>query len=143
MNDFQVAADCLPDRLVGWATQMASRFCRPVYVCGSALELPDPRDVDLRIVLADDEWELRYGSAVDYVKGCWHPKLVPGMRRYFEDMAKLQMQGVKACRVNLDFQVHPHLFAEQFSMKLRRRIDVCDGLEEVGAFARHPCPAST
>lgn len=36
------------------------------YLVGSALERRDHRDVDVRVILADDEFEQRFGSEVDW-----------------------------------------------------------------------------
>jgi hypothetical protein len=42
-------------QLHGWACQVATRFGAPVYLVGSSLaDDPNPRDVDISIVLPDD-----------------------------------------------------------------------------------------
>jgi hypothetical protein len=122
------ASERIPEHLVGWANQMAARFARPVYLVGSALTSAVPRDWDVRIVLSNAEFELRYGDSRQYEAGAWRPKRFPAMLGYYADMAKLTAQAVSAARVNVDFQVHPMRFAYRFKGERRRRLDMVEGL---------------
>lgn len=126
------AAEDLPESLTGWSNQMAARFARPVYLCGSALKLQHPRDYDIRIVLTDEEFEHRYGDPCFYESSAWLPKRFPQMLSYYEDMAKLTRQGVLACHLNLDFQVHPMKFAqkERYRDQPRKRLDLLADVAE-------------
>jgi len=126
------AAERLPQYMIGWANQMAARFGRPVFLVGSALRLPDPRDYDVRIVLSDDEFRDRYGDPHEYEAGTWLPHRFPSMLRYYADMAKLTQQAVAAIRLNIDFQVHPRRFAYGYREQPRRRLDqLGDAVQEL------------
>lgn len=131
LTPMNVAADMLPPRVSGWATQLAARFGRPVFLVGSALKLPSPRDYDVRIVLSNDEFQNRYGDPSLYERSCWVPGFFPTMRGYFEDMAKLARQGVEAIQLNLDLQVHPLRFAYRYRDEARLRLDKIEGLEDL------------
>ena len=45
-----------------WARHMAARYNGPVYLLGSVLHNPQPRDIDIRIVVRDHEFAARYGQ---------------------------------------------------------------------------------
>lgn len=117
--------------LQGWANQMASRFGAPVYLVGSMLTSPETaRDVDVRIVLSDEDFEARYGiNAIDWIHEGW-TSWSPGRKRWGEDMVKLARQSrggfTLAGGMNLDFQVHPASQAITFKDKPRERLDQLD-----------------
>jgi len=127
-----VAADDLPEHLIGWANQMAARFGRPVFLVGSALTSPRPRDYDVRIVLSNDEFSARYGLELEaYEASLWLPLRFPQLMTYFNDMAKLAGHAAGASRLNVDFQVQPLREAYRHKDRARRRLDLVEGLEDV------------
>jgi hypothetical protein len=44
-----------------WANEIAKRYDSPVYLVGSALTKPNPRDVDVIVILSDEAFFKRYG----------------------------------------------------------------------------------
>jgi hypothetical protein len=52
--------DRISRRCADWARHMAARFNGPIYLIGSTLHNPSPRDTDLRIVVDDHEFARRY-----------------------------------------------------------------------------------
>lgn len=105
-----------------WARDMVMRFGRPVYLVGSALQVPSPRDVDVRIVLSTEEFESRWGryavwgSVKDPLGG-------DGWRRYAADMGKLGREASKRCCLNIDLQVQPLGVAGAYAKEPRVRLD--------------------
>lgn len=94
------AAEILTIKLKAWATQLAARFGAPVLLVGSALRKLHPRDVDVRIVIPDEEFEARYGVTWDR----WSRGV--DAQRWIDDMAKLGRNMVLTYKINLDLQVH-------------------------------------
>jgi hypothetical protein len=45
---------------------LALRFGAPVYLVGSALELVDPRDVDVRVLVREEDFKARYGDPEEW-----------------------------------------------------------------------------
>lgn len=87
--------------LRAWADCLAARFSAPVLLVGSAVTCDDPRDVDIRVILPDDQFEFRYGTSVEE----WlHSRPGP---LWVRDVAKLNEDGVHRLRVNLDLQIVP------------------------------------
>lgn len=86
--------------LRNWADRMAARFAAPVLLVGSAVYTDNPRDIDVRIVLADDQFAARYGSVEE-----WRYAR-PG-ELWVRDVAKLTEDAVRRLRINLDLQVVP------------------------------------
>lgn len=127
-----VAADVLPEHFIGWANQMAARFGRPVYLVGSALHEPRPRDYDVRVVLSNQEFTDRYGIELDvYETSLWLPLRFPQLMTYFNDMAKMARSAAGASHLNTDFQVQPLREAYRHKDRRRMRLDLVEGLEDV------------
>lgn len=63
----------LREKLRRWANRLRGRYGAPIYLCGSALREanPDPRDWDVRIMLPDDDFALRFGPVDEWRdEGC-------------------------------------------------------------------------
>lgn len=87
--------------LEAWARHLAARYGVPIQLCGSVLCSPTPRDCDVRIVLPDHEFELRYGQTPDeYVKN--GPSQV-----WIDELAKFNRGMVRHVRMPMDVQVWP------------------------------------
>lgn len=100
---------------------MAARFNGPVYLLGSILHNPAPRDVDVRIVVHDHEFAARYGMEM---KPCDQPATddLPGRtakvfwdedgptQTWVDDMAKLGGAMSAALGINLDVKVWPESY---------------------------------
>lgn len=110
--------------LKAWAREIAARFGRPVYLTGSSLDLPQPRDVDVRVVLTDEEFSARWGE------WSWLSNN-DGYRSYACDMGKLSRHVSLFTMLNIDFQVQPHIVALKYAKGRRVRLDDVDGLEEL------------
>ena len=110
---------------------MAARFARPVYLCGSALLLPDPRDVDVRIVVTDDEFRARYGDPDAWGRALWWPSKHDGSLRYAADMADLAREAALVLRLNLDVCVQPVSEAARYADQPRQRLDDVPGVVDV------------
>lgn len=96
--------------LRGWARQIAARFGHPVWLVGSATSEENPRDVDVRVVLPDDEFEARYGPVDTWHLWLWNS--VGGTptdmaANWGRDVAKLSRSACLYVRLNIDFQVIP------------------------------------
>lgn len=114
------AAALLEQRLAGfepelslWARHMAARFNGEVYLLGSVLTNPVCRDIDLRIVVADDEMCARYGHVMtpcENVPG-WTARVewekVGPTQRQIDDTAKFTAYLSKKFQHNVDVQVVP------------------------------------
>lgn len=101
------AAGRLVELLRPWARHIAVRFGAPVYLVGSSLELPDPRDVDVRVILSDDAFRGRYGDPDLWCEGYWWPTRENGIMRYAADMWDLSREASLVYRLNIDFAVQP------------------------------------
>lgn len=123
-------------RLGGWANQLAARFAAPVWLVGSTLEKgASARDVDVRIVVADDAFESRYGiTAAMYAREMWSTWSDPS-RRVGLDMAKLNAGAVHAFKMNMDVQIMPALMARAFDGRPRLRLDTIAAEAEARAAA--------
>ena len=110
-------------RLQPWARQIALRFGRPVWLVGSALELPDPRDVDVRVMVSSEEFQARYGDPAEWRKGLWWPNRKDGSLRYAADMWDLAREASLSLRLNIDFQVQPPIEYENYPATKRHRLD--------------------
>ena len=53
--------DWFPFAFSGQANNLVGRYGAPIWLVGSALEKEVPRDIDLRIILADEEMQRLYG----------------------------------------------------------------------------------
>jgi hypothetical protein len=117
--------------LLRFANEMAGFYQSPVYLCGSALAKVDPRDIDIRIQLADDEFGRRYGGSMhpeaavrkwieQGLTGDWSP-----IRwRWSSDCTKRCKHAWKLTNLNVDFQVYPASWCEQqYGNEPRLRLD--------------------
>ena len=110
--------------LAVWARHMAARYNAPVYLTGSTLHKPDPRDCDVRIVIADDEFAARYGNALHqttFDEGHPYRKRHPNIlgcntvhwdedgptQRWIDDVAKFNAHLSSRLKLNVDMQVVP------------------------------------
>jgi hypothetical protein len=86
-----------------WANQIAARFNAPVYLVGSSLHEPKPRDTDVVVILPDKIFYTRYGISGLFTQSLHrcsvrieNGAVVPDptdptdelLRRYWEDMAR-------------------------------------------------------
>jgi hypothetical protein len=113
--------------LRGWANLMASRYGRPVYLVGGALEDRSPRDVDVRVVLSATEWEARFGSWREQ-RYATHLESMDAERRWHVETAKMNKQGAGATHLPIDFQVQSLPEAMPYTSKRRQRLDDLPGL---------------
>lgn len=114
-----------------FANEMAGWYQQPVWVCGSALEKTDPRDIDLRINLPDADFALRYAGAMsaEMVVKKWTEQGLTGAWtqirwRWSADCVKRVMRAWKLTNINIDFQVYPQSWVlEMYGSKSHVRID--------------------
>jgi len=114
--------------LRGWSNLMASRFGRPVWLVGGALEHAAPRDIDVRVVVSASEFESRFGSWKDWGYSLISLDRQDEQRRWHLEMAKLNRQGAGATQLPVDFQVDPLPEAMKYESKRRRRLDDVNGI---------------
>lgn len=81
-----------------WGQYMAARYNGAVFLVGSVLTKENPRDIDLRVVVADKEFCGRYGleSYGHFPNQAW-----------VDDMAKRNGELANDFGINIDFQVYP------------------------------------
>lgn len=97
---------------------MAAKYAGRVYLLGSVLHTPNPRDIDIRIVVADHEFAARYGheirplpkpierGAVTTVNGvCWDED--GPTQRWIDDVAKIGAAMSVRINHNVDLKVWP------------------------------------
>jgi hypothetical protein len=117
------AASWVVPKLGSWPNQMWARFGgAPVYLVGSALAKPHPRDIDLVIVLEDGVFAARYGVSLedeipaptdraqrrdehrDAMNGeAWSP----GMKRCYREIAGLTRRLHPYLSYPIDLKVRP------------------------------------
>lgn len=95
---------------------------------GSSLILPDPRDVDVRVMISRNEFISRYGDPDEWRKGLWFPNRKDGSLRYAADMWDLSREASLNLQLNIDFQVQPPCESESHRNKSYLRLD---GIESV------------
>ena len=109
--------------LTVWARHMAARYKGKVYLLGSTLHNPSPRDCDIRIVVEDHEFAARYGNELHHTEiGEHHPlrkrssivsaRLVRWdedgpTQRWIDDVAKFSAHLSVKLGMNMDVQVVP------------------------------------
>lgn len=89
-----------------WAQEVATREGYPVYLVGSALWKPYPRDLDLSMLLPLDDFEVRYGEIpLDEEKRKGY--LVHG--RFYADAGRHQivLQERLLYTLRVDFKIQP------------------------------------
>lgn len=110
------------EKLRTWATHMAGRYNAPLYLTGSTLHNPAPRDCDIRIVIADHEFAARYGHELrefekpierkgrNTVHKGVHWDAEGPTQRWIDDLAKFN--GIWSVRLgrNMDIQVWPESY---------------------------------
>ena len=120
-----------------YANFMSALFGGPVYLAGSALRAdnPDPRDWDVRLLLPDGDWALRYepGEALTEqgaakVVQQWVSQRYTGAHtrlywRWADEMVKYSNMGRRQCLVNIDFQVYPASYWRLYDVEPRVRLD--------------------
>lgn len=107
------------EALTDWARHMAARFNGAVYLLGSVLHHPSPRDIDIRIIIADHEFAARYGMPMAEIpaekqvehRGVTRTQAVPfdeGVsQRWVDDIAKLGAAVSHRLTYNADVKVWP------------------------------------
>jgi hypothetical protein len=109
-------------KLADWSRHMAARFNGAVYLVGSTLHNPDPRDTDIRIVVADHEFAARYGMPFAEIPEAERRERngvtrTQGVRfddgvtqRWVDDMAKLAAAISVRIQHNADIKVWPESY---------------------------------
>lgn len=102
-----------------WARHMAARLNARVYLVGSTLHAPEPRDCDIRLILLDHEFAARYGMPMVAIpvemqrerNGVTRTSAVPfdeGVtQRWVDDIAKLGAALSLRLHRNVDVKVWP------------------------------------
>lgn len=113
MNDLDAAAiaplaiaEMRKMKFAIWAPNLAARYGGRVVLIGTALEQADPRDVDVRVIMADESaFCARFECTVDSFRRTKPP-------RWVADMAKLGNQMSVWSGENVDLQVWPASYWE-------------------------------
>lgn len=113
--------------LLRFANEMAGFYQSPVYLCGSALKKSDPRDIDIRIQLDDDDFKARYGGTPAQWIEEGHTGAWTRVRwRWSSDCTKRTKHAwlLTSNSVNVDFQVYPMAYClMRFANEPRVRLD--------------------
>lgn len=107
---------------------IAARYNGPVYLVGSSLRVAQPRDIDIRVVIADDEFCGRYG----YEKYDDFSRYGPN-QAWIDDMAKRNGQLAAHHRLNSDFQVYAASHCIQYRDDPRVLIAAPTNLDHIAA----------
>lgn len=114
-------------RALTYANALSARhFGAPVYLVGSAVWNPDPRDLDVVVVLDDELFVACYGEQAD-VASKWDDTALavwrtPMWRRWARDCAKTSTKMTLFCRRAVDFKTQPRCCFDTFHEK-RIRLD--------------------
>ena len=92
----------------------AARWWGPVWLVGSAHTTPTPRDIDIRVIMADDEFAMLYHQLpTDF-------RQEGPSQRWIDDMAHFHRQAFLWSRLAIDIQVWPALMWEEKTDRPRR-----------------------
>lgn len=109
-------------KLAPWAPYVAARYNAPVYLVGSTLYNPQPRDCDIRIPINDYEFAARYGMPTvtfaeakgadghRWVSGVEWGGLVAPTQAWVDDIAKFTGHLSTYLKRNVDLQIWPRSF---------------------------------
>jgi hypothetical protein len=119
----------IPCVIKAWkfASALSCRYYgAPVYLVGSALRDPDPRDIDIVVPLSDDLFVHCYGDEGDDAT-TWkefneaHPP--PMWRRWARDVSKTSAQMTMYCHRAVDFRTEPMNYFEEYEKEPKLRLD--------------------
>jgi hypothetical protein len=112
-------------RAAAYAHALSARYygC-PVYLVGSAIVDPDPRDVDIVIPIPDHLFAAMYGDADRESYGKWFGGMYtedppPVCRRWARDVAKQGRELTLFCARAVDFKTQPRSFFDEFDARPR------------------------
>lgn len=113
--------------LVRFANEQAGWYQSPVYLVGSALTKKEPRDIDIRVPLANEDWIGRYGGLAEW----WEREGITGdwtevRWRWSEDCTRTTKRAWAITMLNVDFQVQPATHFHSFRGR-KLRIDTWPG----------------
>lgn len=112
--------------LQNWANRCAAFYRSPIYLCGSALiEFNEnPRDWDLRMYMADDEFERRFGPVDKWVEEGGTGDWTEVRWRWSQTCVKECKDAWFAMKLNVDFQIYPVSHCEKaYSRQRKVRLD--------------------
>jgi hypothetical protein len=136
----EIEVDELPEHVCDYleglrkfANGLAGYYGQPVWLVGSVL-LPSnsrPRDWDIRVVLPNEDFEMRFGAlgewAHDGLTGKWHE----ARWRWADENVKRSREAWRTLRLPVDFQTMPVVSASAYRADMRFRLDTMPGeLEE-------------
>lgn len=109
-----------------WANRLRGRYGVPLYLVGSALrdDNPDPRDWDIRMMLPDDDFAVRFGPVAEWRHegntGDWTRTRF----RWSDQCVKDTKDAVAWTHLNVDFQIYAESHAaDLYAGKPRLRLD--------------------
>jgi hypothetical protein len=112
-------------RAAAYARALSARYygC-PVYLVGSALTDPDPRDIDIVIPVPDDLFSAMYGDSDPKSPARWRDGMYfyepwPVCRRWMRDVAKQGRELTLFCGRAVDFKTQPQSFFDEFEARPR------------------------
>lgn len=94
--------------LVAWAKKMKKLYGYPVYLVGSAMWKPKPRDIDVCCILPDAEFKKKYGikgSIANHVSKKISGNWDSSHWVWSADVVKRVLEGWEEVQENLDFKV--------------------------------------
>jgi len=104
------------------ARHLAARYSAPVYLVGSTLHHPNPRDCDIRVLVEDQEFAARYGmewhqretqaGTLLHKRGIVAARIVDftndgPTQRWIDDVAKFNSRISERAKLNMDIQIWP------------------------------------
>jgi len=111
-----------------FAAYMAARYNGPVYLVGSCLKSGTPRDIDIRVVVADNEFAGRYGYKE------WQDFERHGPNQaWIDDMAKRNGEIAGKWRDHSDFQVYAASHCIQYRDQPRVVLAAPSNLDHIAA----------
>lgn len=93
-------------QLTKLANQWYGYYGGPVYLVGSALDKEDPRDIDIRVVITNQDFERLFGKYEDFVVEYNSGKFGSCSWRWVEDRLKRCRTGYVETNANIDFSCY-------------------------------------
>lgn len=99
-----------------WANGLRGYYGAPIYLVGSALSgsNPSPRDWDVRVTLADQDFARRFGDVEKWEDEGGTGKWTTIRWRWSDECVKNSKQGSAHTGLNIDFQIYPRPHVRRF-----------------------------
>jgi hypothetical protein len=110
--------------LYRYANSLRAFYGLPVYLCGSILERSNYRDVDIRIEMPDDLFNVRFGLVKLWIEEGATGNYTNLRWKWSEECVDKTQKGWNDTLMNIDFQIYPKSYCEaMFKDKKKFKLD--------------------